>query len=40
MQYLRLLYFVKRLLPFVPALLDVDVSDDGAGDGFLVHAGL
>jgi hypothetical protein len=29
-----------RLLPFVPALLDVDVSDDGAGDGFLVHAGL
>ena len=32
--------FPKRLLPFVPALLDVDVSDDGAGDGFLVHAGL
>jgi hypothetical protein len=29
---------IKRLLPFVPALLDVDVSDDGAGDDFLVHA--
>ncbi len=29
-----------RLLPFVPALRDVDVSDGGAGDGFLVHAGL
>ncbi len=30
----------ERLLPFVPALRDVDVSDGGAGDGFLVHAGL
>jgi len=29
-----------RLLPFVPALLDVDVSDAGAGDGFMVNAGL
>ena len=30
----------KRLLPFVPVLLDVDVSDAGAGDGFMVNAGL
>ena len=30
----------ERLLPFVPALLDVDVSDAGAGDGFMVNAGL
>jgi hypothetical protein len=31
---------ILRLLPFVPALLDVDVSDAGAGDGFMVNAGL